>query len=108
MSRRAYPLEVQALTADGEEPTGVWSKGHHAAGCELAGDPFLDAARAYLREQCWFDDDELADLPAVAFETWRCVPARLDGEAWSRFCPAAPGTRGAFPVTVLRLDDQDD
>jgi hypothetical protein len=42
----------------------------------------------------------------VFYETWRCVPTRLsDGEWWVMFRPAKPGHPGAFPVTVLRVDE---
>ncbi len=110
MSRRVDPLEVEQLVDAGEDLLGVYSKGHHSAGAAFAGDPFLTAVGAYLREEMWFDDDEVAAFTAgsVAFETWRCVPTPVadGGERWSRFVAATPGTRGAFPVTVLRIGAQ--
>jgi len=106
---KTYPLEIQAFVDTGsEELLGVYSKGHHAAGCELGGDPFLTAARAHLLEQQGWDPEELdAVLEAFgpSFETWRCVPARDPyGDRGTRFVPAKPGSRGSFPVTVLRVD----
>jgi hypothetical protein len=108
MSMRTYPLEIQEITDLGsEELIGVYSKGHHAGGSELARDPFLTAARAHLiSQQCWDEDelDELLEAVGPAFETWRCVPARSWGDWTVMFAKAKPGSRGSFPVTVLRVD----
>jgi hypothetical protein len=106
VTSRSYPLEIEPFADHGEELLGVYSKGHHAGASELTGDPFLQAARKHLdEEECW-DAEELADLDqcVVQFETWRCIPCRLDGDWWTMFRPATPGQPGAFPVTVLRFD----
>jgi hypothetical protein len=106
MSTRAYPLEIEEIVDQGEDLIGVYSKGHHAGGSELTGDPFLDAARNYLSEAMCFDAEELVDLDEtnVRFETWRCVPTKLNDERIVRWVDAIPGRPGAFPVTVLRLE----
>ncbi len=111
-SHRAYPLDIQELVNLDDEVIGVWSKGHHPAGCALAGpagDAFLTAVTRYLAERGHghvYGHGHGLDAAAVAFETWRCVPARFPAdEPRVLFHPATLGQRGAFPVTVLYLDD---
>lgn len=109
MSTRTYPLEIEAFGDGEDEVYGVYSKGHHGTGCELAGgDPFLVAARAYLlKEEDWNAEelDEVLEAVGPSFETWRCVPAPDPyGDRGTRFVNAKPGSRGSFPVTVLRVD----
>jgi hypothetical protein len=105
---KTHPLEIREITDLGtEELLGVYSKGHHGAGSEVAGDPFLTAARAHLLDQQGWDADELDEVIeaiGVSFETWRCIPTRgYDG--WMvAFRNAKPGSGGSFPVTVLRVD----
>src|SRR6266700_6074901 len=120
-SQRSYPLEIEELTGPDGEVTGVFSKGHHPAGCALAGlagDPFLADALDHLDLLGLHDLDDLDDevavestSTAVAFETWRRVATRRRpgpgpdaGRGFGTpavFRLASPGSRGAFPVTVL-------
>ncbi len=117
-SPRAYPIEIEELTGPDGEVLGVFSKGHHPAGCALAGlagDPFLADAFDHLDLRGLHDlDDEMAvdsTSTAVAFQTWRRVATRRRPDAGGGlgspavFRLASPGSRGAFPVTVLYLDD---
>ncbi len=119
-SQRSYPLEIEELVGGDGEVLGVFSKGHHPAGCALAGlagDPFLADALDHLdllglRDLDDLDDEVAVDSTstAVAFETWRRVATRRPDAgvgfgAPAVFRPASPGSRGAFPVTVLYLDN---
>jgi hypothetical protein len=105
---KGYPLEIEPFGYE-DELYGVYSKGHHGAGGELSGsDAFLKAARAYLLEEDDWDAkelDELLEAVGPSFQTWRCIPGRsYDGERLTQFVKAKPGSRGSFPVTVLRVD----
>jgi hypothetical protein len=106
VSPRAYPLKAEAIHELDEGLIGVFSKGHHAGGSEIAGEPFMTTAKAYLSDVEGWDDYELDDLDGaeITFETWRCVPRKVDGDWWHMFVDAKPGRPGAFPVTVLRVD----
>ena len=120
-SQRSYPLEIEELVGGDGEVLGVFSKGHHPAGCALAGlagDPFLADALDHLDLLGLDDLDDLDDKmavdstsTAVAFQTWRRVATRRRPDAGGGlgspavFRLASPGSRGAFPVTVLYLDD---
>jgi hypothetical protein len=110
---RAYPLKVEIWGEDGEI---LVSKGHHPP-C-----PFLRRAIRSFRRGVraapgyyGWDPDELRDLLTslghddVRYEWWRHSPSRDMGKGteWqgTRYFQhvAGPG-RGAFPVTVVRLE----
>ena len=81
-----YPLDVSHCMTDG----GAYcmSKGHHDAGA------FLAEVRQAL------GDEDLSDWGEPRHEWWRVVPDVTE-EYRRLFHPARPGSRGAFPVTVI-------
>lgn len=78
-------ISVSRSEDDGGYLLGAYAKGHHDA----------DAFRAAALEQQELD---VSNVP-VEHEHWRLVP-RSDGEPGMHIIDAAPGSRGAFPVTV--------
>jgi len=105
LTARGCPLEVQPVVDSGGQVLAVFAKGHQPGGCVLAVDRFLAAVGRYLVELGLLDDDVTPDPATARFETWRCVPDPHDPDSPVRFHPATPGRQGAFPVTVLDLDD---
>lgn len=83
-----HPLEIQELREFEGGHLGWYSKGHHEA------TDFLTEAS--------FEASTILDIDVrfVRQEYWRCVPA---GRGLRGVCTvtARPGTRGAFPVTVV-------
>lgn len=83
---KSYPLEINPAREVYCEPYGWWSKGHHPRAA------FAEA----LREQ---QGEEIKEDSELLHETWRFYPS-TDPE-YAYYGPGRPGTRGAFPVTVL-------
>jgi hypothetical protein len=88
----SYPLELQLLyDLDGGPSLGYYSKGHHGR------DAFLAVVEREL--------DEGLDpwMPGYVLQQyWRTIPVH-DGSG-VRFQAAPAGARGAFPVTLLDVD----
>jgi hypothetical protein len=84
LQRGGCPLTIQSACSD--EANVLYSKGHHNK------DLFMQAARVYWGEP-------LKGWSEARHMWWRWVPCK-GGEYTGRYHPAAPGARGAFPVTV--------
>lgn len=82
---RRYPLDVHDCS--GDDGNACYSKGHHDR------EAFKAAALA------WFGED-MSAWDGPRHEWWRVVPDHT-GEYRCVFHEAKPGTRGAFPVTVM-------
>ncbi len=82
---RGYPLDIQ--NCSGDDCQTLMSKGHHDAAA------FLAAA-----EEHWGAPLNGFDKPM--HDWWRATPDST-GEYKFMYHPAKPGSRGAFPVTVI-------
>lgn len=81
---RRYPLDV--CDCSGDDGSACYSKGHHDS------EAFKAAALA------WHGGD-MSQWDGPRHEWWRVIPG--DGEYRCVFHEAKPGSRGAFPVTVM-------
>ena len=101
MTKKQYECVIEVLWEFQGFMIGLMSKGHHnpAAFRDKARDFLWDTAKPYhgvIREALGsqVDDDE-----PVLHKWWRYVPQRDcdEGILWD----AMPGSRGAYPATVL-------
>ena len=84
---KTYPLDIIELREFEGGHMGWWSKGHHNK-------------MEFLFEAAEFSNDALyIGIGYCRHEWWRCVP--IPGERFICTVKAKPGTRGAFPVTVV-------
>lgn len=83
---KAYPLCVEVAHCD-DDRSFYYSKGHHSIG------PFAVGYKRYT-------GDDLEDTASLSLIWWRVVPDST-GKYDMRFHEATPGSRGAFPVTIL-------
>lgn len=86
---KTHPLAIEELSEFEGGHMGWWSKGHHEP---------VD----FLTEAS-YEAGKILDIDVryVRQEWWRCVPYGNADERWVLTIPAKPGTRGAFPVTVV-------
>ena len=82
-----YPLEIQELREFEGGHLGWFSKGHQD---KMA---FLFGVAEHANDALYIRSEQ------VRHEHWRCVP--VTGEHFTCTHRAKPGTRGAFPVTVV-------
>lgn len=87
---KTYTLDIQELREYQGGHLGWFSKGHQDK-------------NEFVMEIVTNHDTTIPDLGPLEQRTrheyWRCVPAGDDGFTFTR--PTSPGTRGAFPVTVV-------
>ena len=84
---REYPLEVECTT-DGQYFSKGWQERELFVSDANYEAELDDCCGGYRPED-------------VRYEVWRCVPAGPDDPCYVWFFPAALGTPGAFPVTVV-------
>lgn len=93
---KEYTLEIQELREFQGGHLGWYSKGHQEKAAFK--DALVRGEHISQHNADYFTEDgPITDY--IRHEWWRCVP--VPGEHFTCTFNAKPGTRGAFPVTVV-------
>ena len=101
MTKKQYECVIEVLWEFQGGMIGLMSKGHHDATMfrDKARDFLWDTSKPYhgvIREEL---GDRVDDDDPILRAWWRYVPSPGCDEG--KLCDAVPGSRGAYPVTVL-------